>query len=190
MRRYLAPSVKLGRGAHKTVYAHPTNEHLAVAVYRNKEVLPPPFAERFYTRKLMHLMYPKNCPDIHLSTSEPELIVLDRVTPEKESPLVRWMRAATDPIRRNLLARDMRRNLGLWIDNNSVNFMRDARGNLVYVDEPTNRLDVRPFDRPKMEAALKRRLKGEDLRRAITYLDRIAFTQRRSRADAKDDRSV
>jgi len=173
LRRYLGPSTQLGRGAHKTVYTHPTNERWAVATYRDESALPPPFAERYYTRKLMHLVEPRCTPDIHLSTSSPELIVLDRITPKAENLFVRAVRRITEPVERRLLTRRLRQGLGLWIDTNAVNFMRDATGKLVYVDEPTNELDLGPANRQNLEAHLRRRLKGDELRRAGIYLDRI-----------------
>jgi hypothetical protein len=83
---------KLGTGAEKTVYTDPDNEKLAKAVFHKEarettsdgtEQTPEYIKARFYLTKILHLLYPKNIPDMHMSASEPNMIVVDRAEHDK-----------------------------------------------------------------------------------------------------------
>lgn len=70
-------------GSEKRVYEHPTDPEKIVKTYKTENedferVNSNKVRARYYLGKLLHILYPKNFPDINLSSSKPNQVVMER----------------------------------------------------------------------------------------------------------------
>lgn len=152
---------KIGEGAEKEVYIHPDNENKVVARFKeNKEndiETQSQIKGRYYLTKILHLLFPKQIPDIHLSSKgEDTVIVSERKEldePHNEHNKLRMSfksNPGNDGVeywklneeREEKLVWDDRyidfltaiSSLGIRTDPSASNFGDDNDGNLVFVD--------------------------------------------------------
>ncbi len=171
---------EVGHGGEKDVFPHPDDPRKVVAVFHN-EVFRPAKQEsiylmkrRYYTNKILSLLYPDNIPDIHLAASQPKALVLDRVEGDEISP---WS------IRQRLSMRLIERRLGkigIMIDSNDCNFMVGQDGAVSYVDSPFGAF----HGKKKRVMRLAAKLGPQGKQRVSTYLNRLEDLS--SEAYAKD----
>ena len=69
----------IGVGGEKKVYQDPKNPDRVVGIFREHiEETPNQIKARFYLTKILHLLFPKNIPDMHWAGSEPNAYQADR----------------------------------------------------------------------------------------------------------------
>ena len=150
----------VGQGKEKNVYSDPENEHRVIAkIKENKDLVRTPnqLKGRFYLTKILHLLYPKFIPDIHLAAAgEENILVLERKNLDEEHVEHNQLRAGSqsesselkDKYKKLLSERDEKfvwddefidrfaelSDLGVEFDPSSSNFGYDDNGNLVYAD--------------------------------------------------------
>ena len=74
----------LGEGSEKKVFVDPDDKRYAKGIFHEElEESPNKIKSRFYLTKILHILYPKNVPDIHMSASKPNMLVVDRVEHDK-----------------------------------------------------------------------------------------------------------
>jgi len=129
---------EIGSGTEKTVYRHKHDKEKVVGVFHeersyNKETVNQ-VKGRFYLTKLLHILYPKNIPNMHLAAADPHMVVVDYV---KGSPVNIGPREEDDWVDK-LIIDDLDRQLinqtGVQMDIYPGNYQKDKSGNLVYVD--------------------------------------------------------
>jgi hypothetical protein len=69
----------IGTGEEKKVYQDPENPDRVIGLYHEKAPSPEFVEGRYHLTKIMHLLFPKNIPDIHSSTFDPNAIVRQKV---------------------------------------------------------------------------------------------------------------
>lgn len=192
----------LGVGVEKTFYQDTDNSDRVIGYYKegtaDREVSPRERIARFYLTKIMHILFPQNIPDIHMSTSSPHAIMrkkvefspnhdtMRQVLLQKEqgkelSPeLARAYNTAGEKIRDDPEVKrfaGVLESFGVDVDHEPQDFSYDTDGNIIYV-EPFDALRMsvggpRPwFDADKLEHAIK----GLDEARrqeALNYLQRL-----------------
>lgn len=160
---------KLGSGGEKDVYVNQENPDRAVGMFNEgRDETTFQIKGRFYLTKILHLLYPKQIPDIHLAASDPHMIEVDRVIIGKKFN-DRDKKAEMD---RDLLTKKFE-NLGVIPDYYRTNFGYDQEGNLVYLDS------VDPFqgnecfyDPEKIKAALEQ-LENDKKEQGLVFLKRL-----------------
>ncbi|GEM_PF-2957043 len=224
-KKSLSQGGPLGRGLEKTVYIHPDDPKKVVAVlhaagvegpgfadYENVEFIPHPkmdqgernrFKRQFYLFKILHILFPKNIPDMHMVGTEPRLFSIDRIYAAGPVPPWKNLEKHADlignldkPTRRPIVA--ALESLGLDVDDQNYNFILTPDGQYMFSDTFLTNVgryfnvyassedewrdqDVRvPLKEEsataqKLEVAISERLSGEDQQKARTYLMR--YTQ-------------
>lgn len=150
---------KLGRGMDKEVYIDPENLERVFKFFTNepaKEKFRSHVKARFYFHKILHLIFPKMVPDIYFSSSEPNMLKMQRINLDErhvaiqraseyyfnnqkppEDVVAKEKRASrdiiTDPGWKDF--RDAMEALDIESDLNAINFSSDEQGNLVYLDD-------------------------------------------------------
>lgn len=64
---------QIGEGFEKIVFSDPKRPEMVIAGIREDEVRPVPPADikaRYYLQKIIHMLFPKNIPDIHLAATK------------------------------------------------------------------------------------------------------------------------
>lgn len=118
----------LGMGSEKVVYPHVYRKDRAVAIYQNWGEKPiAELKQIYFTRKLMHLLWPDNIPDAHFVGFDPPRMELDMVTsqPMRDDQFARLyaeLKAKTG-------------STGIFLDPKPSNFLLGDDGNLKYVDD-------------------------------------------------------
>ncbi len=163
---------ELGSGVSKTVFVSPEREDQVRAIYHRPESQQTrTFQERYYSGKLLHMLYPDNFPDIHRSTTIPATNDVERVQPvQNEGLLSKAIHRFTDGFTRTQISRKVWKETGLVLDKSKLNFIRDKSGNLVYVDTPVFSLDM---GRPSLLKKISE-LPPAQQAQAQVYLDRIS----------------
>lgn len=167
------PENLLGQpGGEKSVYEDPDNPDLAIGIFHTyRKETPHQVKARFYLTKILHLLFPKNVPDIHMASSDPHAITVERVGDNKEEK-------SPDYLEKVRLQEEFER-LGVSLDKNKPdNYKCDKDGNVVYVDS------FRPwslyrgelfcgYDSVELQKAIQG-LKDEEQRElALSYLNRL-----------------
>lgn len=197
---------QVGFGAEKKVYQHRDADK--IVKLHNPEDAAGKFEvgrERyvkaeFYLTKILHLLLPKNIPDIHLVSHKYQGSVHEKKELGKEHKLLTdyKKRKHTNPIYtpedtkadiglsrdvdRSGIERDLKE-FGINFDDGLINFGKDSEGNIIYVDsvlpwEPNHdSLPQKPFETWVNIDALKEgilsRLQADDQNQALQYLDRL-----------------
>jgi|GEM_PF-2937896 hypothetical protein len=157
----------LGKGSKKLVLQNKTNPEQAIGIFHhtdmdNKEKEARQAKKRFYINKILHLLFPENIPDIHLATSQPKTIIVDKISGEEVEKYHILSRAKALIIIHKLSK------LGVLVDQALFNFMKSKNG-VFYIDDfyhacvTENRNFLKAID--KLEPA-KREL-------ALKYLERL-----------------
>lgn len=113
-------------GGEKSVYEDPDNPDLAIGIFHDyRKETPRQVKARFYLTKTLNLLFPRNIPDIHMVSSHPHAIIVDRVGDSEEQPNYLKMVRLQESFEA----------LGIHLDKNApTNFKCDKDGNVVYVD--------------------------------------------------------
>lgn len=162
----------IGEGKEKLVYADPENPEKVIAEFKEgeSEETAQSLRGRFYFTKILHMLFPKNIPDIHLAAKNGKsVIVLERKRlgglyrrleeiaveyAQKDDKDTEGMRALEAESRvvsqahtRKVTSdvafqrfNEAMENIGAKVDRHPVNFGYDRDGNLVYLDN-----DFRPW---------------------------------------------
>lgn len=71
----------IGEGGGRTVYDDPSNNDRVIAfnVYREQSANPIIARGRYYLGKILHILFPDNLADVHLSSSEPDITVRQKL---------------------------------------------------------------------------------------------------------------
>jgi hypothetical protein len=186
----------LGEGTEKRVYVDPSNPERVIALdkYETK-ISPNAIKGRYYLGKILHLLFPDNLADVHMSTSDPIATVRQNLDLEDEYVTLQKMRfgerKAGENIKvKNFTARTFERienlpeeervelikqlsGLGILVEKGFINFAMGKDDNLKYVEiaEPFhdgNRL----YDPEKLRGAIDR-LGDVEKMEANSYLDRL-----------------
>ncbi len=166
---------KIGQGAQKKVYSYPDDPQKVMSVFKEDidTSTDPPAQQRYYTQKILHLLFPNNIPDIYLAASNPNMLVLERVEPIKESFLQKALHSVTNPIARKLFERKLDKATGLGLDNShGFNFIHSKSGSFMYVDDVIGRL-ADEYSKERVSKAINQNLRGEEKERALAYLGRL-----------------
>ncbi len=164
----------LGDGHEKAVYDDPNNPDLALGIfheYIDASVLL--IKARFYLTKITHLLSSENVPDVHLVSSDPNTIVVDKIQGRDLYEEKDWEKhdADIDALKIKLDG------LGInQIDDFRGNFKYDKDENIVYVDSFNPWKSGSPmnpnYDKEKLEKALQK-LKEEKRELGLNYLKRL-----------------
>lgn len=165
----------LGRGGEKSVYENPNNPEQAVGLFHRSKAESAERAKgRFYLTKIMHLLFPKNIPDMHLAASNPYAIIVDKI--ENESKAVTYEHRDTSDLRG--VTRKIKE-AGGSPDDNWFNFKFNKEGDINYVDSfrpwfkyPGKSELQLDFDKEKLEAAVQN-LDDDKKELALSYLKRL-----------------
>lgn len=197
---------QMGFGAEKKVYQHRDADKV-VKLHNHEDVAGKFEAGReryikaeFYLTKILHLLLPKNIPDIHLVSNKYKGSVHEKKELGKEHKLLTDYknRKHIDPIYTSEdtqadigLSRDIDRSgieqdlkkFGINFDDGLINFGKDSEGNVIYIDsvlpwDPKHDLfPQQPFETWVNMDALKKaivsRLQVNDQNQALKYLDRL-----------------
>lgn len=176
-KEYIDKKVKsqkpVGRGTEKIVYPHPEDSSKIVGVYYDKngdyefQKSPEYRGAEFYLSKILHLLFPKNFPDFHMTTSRPKTVIKGRINIAQE-------RVSIDDPDVAAFCNQIKE-LKLSIDTAGSNLVRDKDNNLVYVDDvwpwssPTEKL----YDSDKLYQLIIQKLKNGERDDALKYLERL-----------------
>lgn len=121
---------KIGRGSEKEVYINQENpDHVIGVFHEDQKETPYKVKGRFYLTKILHLLFPKNIPDVHLAATDPHLIEIDRVEVDNS---VSNRELLENKDKKALYEKTL--DLGALLDYHYSNFGYDQEGNLVYLD--------------------------------------------------------
>ena len=146
---------QIGFGVEKSVHRDPENPDKVIGVYHKGIESGRVVRARFYLTKILHLLFPKNIPDIQASYSNPNIVKRSRVTPDelhKTIEKVRKMEFRDKTVPKDLIREDVNarrkiawdqkveiftkhlRELGIDDDYSVNNFTYDEDGNPVWLD--------------------------------------------------------
>ncbi len=168
----------VGFGKEKVVYEHPTREREVIALGHNPGRIDPLEAKaRYYVSKLTHLLFPEIIPDVSMVSSNPYIIIMDKVEGQRLSEDAELDGKSYWPdILRIQRKFDL---LRIFIDHYGHNFILDPDGNIKYVDGFEDVFDI---DEKLVKEAIEKNLEGSKKRKAHVYLYRIC-TMRAERGD-------
>lgn len=151
---------KIGEGWEKTVYRHKHDKERVVGVFDKEHVTETicQIKSRFYLTKIFHILYPDNFPNLHLSASNPHIVVVDYVKGDAM--------AEKDILQALALETEVRNRTGVSMDLHRENFKKDEVGNWVYVDT----LSAYHIIRFREKWQMHERFNEESLRYAISFL--------------------
>ncbi len=190
---------KVVGGRERTYFEDQDSKEKLVGVYK-RCAKPNEARSRFYLTKIIHLLYPKNIPDVFLSANDPNVIIRKKedfgwendllmryhfgkrfdaqpLTAAEEKKIAEaGERLRSDEIRafrQELYA------LELMVDKATFNFGYDSDGNIKYGETfEAFMLDnsyfafVR-FNADKLRAVIEEKLDGDERKRALAYLERL-----------------
>lgn len=150
----------IGIGTEKIVYQHPEDSNKAIRKYINKKASSPErLKSDFYLSKILHLLYPKNFPDIYMSLPSHKIDIVENVKKDFLANL------ALQPIL-SLKTRYIAHKLGVDIDTSGPdNFIVNSKLNAKYVDTPIG------VNAEKIKKEIEKKLQGEDREKALQYLE-------------------
>lgn len=178
-------SLKVGEGNEKQVYKDPTNsEHVLSIFIENNPKYTPQFRKgTFYLTKVLHLLFPKNIPNVHLVSTKPNTNKADfvngtslaEITDSKKTPLQAKKKDLMEGLRQ----------LGIpFFDFHSANLLVDKNDNLVFVDSfrpwitqgdhrNGNKRVSRLYNVEKLKQAINDKLSPEQKIEAEKYINRL-----------------
>ena len=169
----------LGRGEEKEVYEDPDNPHFAKGIFHEyKEESLEFIKSRFYLTKIMHLLFLKNIPDIHLAASKPHMIIVDRM--EAPGGWRSWIKSddSLEKFEDTQELIEKLENFEVYTDSAEFNFEYDKDGNICYVDSfvpwyvNKDGLIIPNYNPEKLEKALQE-LEGDKKEQGLSYLNRL-----------------
>lgn len=173
-RENLKPIGKIHSGAEKSVYENPNNPEQAIGIFHKREAQSTELViGRFYLTKILHLLFPKNIPDMHLTSSDPQAIIVDKVGNDDKS--VTYEHRDTSELRG---VSSKIESAGIKnLDDYWFNFKFNKDGDIAYVDSflpwrtEVGR-SVREYDTERLENAIQN-LDDDKRELAMTYLKRL-----------------
>lgn len=182
-----------GIGAEKKVYQDKANPDRVIGMYKRKEISPEQAKARYYLTKILHIILPKNIPDVHLSVAKPNVIMRKKVELGSAHHVIReqWLKEkmidranehhinramgniANDPKVRTL--KDKLFNAGVDVDNFPGNFGIDNEGNAQYIEDfgdiyfESGRFS---FNEDKLTSAIEA-LPRKEREKALGYLEKV-----------------
>lgn len=188
---------KIGEGGEKSVYMHPKNPEQVVGIY-HAEIPPGGEAEvraRFYLTRIMHILFPKNVPDVALSVAYPNMIIRKRADFGKDHRTIQTglhllpksvsdeeladaENAIEDDERVWALKKEFDA-VGVNYDRTPQNYGIDEKGDAQYAEAfdvfhaGKNGTFFRLNDVDKLKKAIEK-IEGEDKKRALVFLDRLS----------------
>lgn len=188
---YRQISKELGSGAEKVVYATAAKEdESAIGIYHKEKESPMAAKGRYYLTKIFYLLFPEHVINMHLSSSDPNIIVMDKVNfigAQEElsasQTLTKELQLSLDD-RLSSLAKDSGiiekfQTAGMSnLDSNVRNFGMAEDGTIKYCDTlaPWERIDDRlllRYDSTRISEAIIKKLHGEEQSQALKYLERL-----------------
>ncbi len=157
----------IGVGSEKVIYQHPEDPNKAIRKYTDeKSSSPERLKSDFYLSKILHLLYPKNFPDIYLSLPNYKIDMVEKIEKNLLADI------ALKPLL-SLKTRYIANKLGVDIDSSGTdNFIVNDKLNAVYIDSPIG------FNEEKIRNEILNKLKGEDQEQALKYLESYLRLQR------------
>jgi hypothetical protein len=139
----LSSDALLGAGADKVVYPYGPN---GVAAFMKVEQSPQAMKREFYERKLAATILPECVPEIHLASTKPPVLLIDKVI---GAPVLDDRTKSASEFARKSTVRKFK-DIGITIDPYYKNFVIDETGTAVYVDS----IDIKTWDIPDIETAI------------------------------------
>ncbi|MDO8470289.1 MAG: hypothetical protein Q7S84_04750 [bacterium] len=173
----------IGGGGEKNVYEDPNDPNRVIGVYHEKAPSPRFVEGRQHLTKIMHLLFPKNIPDIYDSSYNPHTIVRQRMQLDEGHTVMQKdyetnflgkgfdanLREAANVVKRKLEEDPRVRDLSVAMeqlvdrDLNARNYGYDADGNPVFIDTfdpwetyPDGRIATRKFDLVALGEAIEK----------------------------------
>ncbi|MDP3770427.1 MAG: hypothetical protein Q8R40_05845 [bacterium] len=189
----------IARGTEKKVYEDADDPEKVIGLYHMPAMSKERVKAQFYLTKILHMLFPKNIPDIYLSASDPHVVRKEKISTDVTHKIIqKWYEPGAD--RRNISEDEHRKlddvtgaiysdpkymefitdldKLGVHIDSYVTNFTRDSEGNMIYLDDidPSTAFGLRGFDRERFMKAIDK-IPGEDKKKALHYLDRLEMLE-------------
>lgn len=158
-------------GGERKVYEdldHP--DRLIKVAHNYLEEAPNFIKARFYLTKILHLLFPKNIPDMKAASFHPNKLVVERKAPSRKTL---DGRKREDSLRRSLGA------LGIILDPYEGNFIEEKEGSVCYVDSIDPWMDTGSNLQPQFsesglrEAIMTSIVDPADQRSALSHLNRL-----------------
>lgn len=183
-----------GVGEEKKVYQDKENPDRVIGKYRREKNNPFQVKGSYYLTKILHVLFPKNIPDIHLAAMKPTVSVRKKVElgtahhfireqwlkeemigKENEHHINRAMSEITNDPKISAL-KDKLHSAGVDVDNFPGNFGIDDEGNAQYIEDfypfhPSPN-DVFAFDYSALLKAIMD-LPEKERSKALKYLERL-----------------
>lgn len=199
---------KIGGGKEKNVFEHPDNPDKVIAkLHERWSENKWQFRGRFYLSKILHVLFPKNIPDVHLSAQGTDKILvsemknLDPMHQEIQKLVANgyWRSPVETTYEKKLESdpcfHDLTRSmayLGIYLDTAGRNFGYDDRGNLIYVDNDFSPWGINlkslkinfNFNKENLLVRVNS-LPEEQKEKALLYLNRIEDLAEEDLADSK-----
>jgi len=184
-------------GLEKTVYADPEDPEKIIGLYRLSNKSAERMKEIFYITKILHLLFPKNIPNIHLGTSEPNMVKKQRIETDEIHGIIQGARERLLETSLRDIARDSRKindtkdkiyqsgkykaflnavgTLGVSIDEAAINYSFDREGNIIYLDDidPDKAFHKNKFSEEKFRGAISEISDEATKKLAVHYLERF-----------------
>ncbi|MBI2023178.1 hypothetical protein HYT01_01270 [Candidatus Giovannonibacteria bacterium] len=155
------PGEHLGTGAEKEVYTDPNNRDRVVAYFREHvDETPNQIKARFYLTKILHLLMPKNIPDMHWAGSDPHAYQTDKIEVDENHKIMQeYVDLAREAHHKKykineelsdkifeigdkvfsdndvIAFKDRVKEIGVnSLDHASINFSKNSEGNVQYLD--------------------------------------------------------
>ncbi|HUC01660.1 MAG TPA: hypothetical protein VMA75_02030 [Candidatus Paceibacterota bacterium] len=196
---------RIGGGSDNDVHEDSNNPNRVIAIRKegkeDTEDRERKIKARFYLKKILHILFPQNIPDVDLATSNPQATRRERVILDPlhqsiqhageleaklgEIPKEAYLKASDasdkiyeDPKYKQLIG--SLEELGVEIDTTTCNFTYSENGDaLIYLDDvhledaDWQTKNPRGFDEEKLEAAISKIADERQQERATIYLDRL-----------------
>ncbi len=200
MRLKFERTEKVGHGEEKEVFTHPSNSERVVSAYMEGRgpKSPEQLKGSFYLTKTLHLLAPENIPDIHdVGVSEDDVYSFsrDRIPhSEIHTRLQSTIEQGGDgsdlideledeiPSSEKSKVEEKLGDLGQFIDSNYGNFLKDAEGNIQYLENFTPwyidqkskpPVPVLDFDADLLWEAIQNEPNEEVKKHCVTYFTRL-----------------
>ncbi|MBI1974305.1 MAG: hypothetical protein HYS51_00375 [Candidatus Zambryskibacteria bacterium] len=186
----------IGEGAEKKVYQSRHHPERVLGAYKHPES-PGLVKARYYLTKILHILLPENIVDIHLSSSQPNAVVrekvkLDDLYTELQKIYVKAEWSDEDERRLRELEKQARErqyydehdliqnlhNLGIAIDEGTDNFAYDTADKLKYFEDfPALKIEKdavkRCFNETALQSAIGKITDDKSKEKAQSYLNRL-----------------
>ncbi|OGM98037.1 MAG: hypothetical protein A2915_01250 [Candidatus Yanofskybacteria bacterium RIFCSPLOWO2_01_FULL_41_34] len=167
---------EIGDGGEKVVYPHPDKDEKVVGIYKIEaefkfERSPEFNKAKFYFTKILHMLFPKNVPDVFMTTTQPRTITKEKIKfKSRETISIR-----EEKIEDLYTLRKQLKDCGIEFDESTQNFVEDNDGNMVYLDDfyPWNDESQKAYNHDQIRLLIMTKLTGLERDRALNYLNRL-----------------